>query len=131
MRIEVLRTGRLVNLREPDFVRPAGERTKRVDAQVATAQEPVVLYCDSPEAAFLLHRSGTFARVGAKYVSPERRGIIPRMRETWKLFATFAAVAILATFFIPQTPLDAQAKGNTAPKNLKVLKPENYMEQML
>jgi hypothetical protein len=52
------------------------------------------------------------------------------MRESWKLFATFAAVAILATVFIPQTPLNAQATGKAAPKNLKVLKPENYMEQM-
>ena len=57
-------------------------------------------------------------------------GIISRMREFWKLFATFAAVAILATVFIPQTPLNAQARGKAAPKNLKVLKPENYMEQM-
>lgn len=56
--------------------------------------------------------------------------IIPRMRKFWKLFAAFAAVAMLATVFIPQTPLNAQAKGTAAPKNLKVLKPENYMEQM-
>jgi hypothetical protein len=53
------------------------------------------------------------------------------MRQTWKHFATFAAVAILATFFIPRTPLNAQAKGKAAPKNLRVLKPESYMEQML
>ena len=53
------------------------------------------------------------------------------MREFWKLFATFAAVAVLVTVFIPQTPLNAQAKGKATPKNLKVLKPETYMEQML
>jgi hypothetical protein len=52
------------------------------------------------------------------------------MREFWKLFPTFAAVAILATVIIPQTPLNAQGKGNAAPKNLKVLTPENFMDQM-
>ena len=56
------------------------------------------------------------------------------MRSFWRLFAPFSAVGIavgiLATLFIPQTPLNAQTKGNAAPKNLKVLKPENYMAQM-
>lgn len=42
----------------------------------------------------------------------------------------FAAAAILTMIFIPQTPLNAQAKGKAAPKNLKVLKPENFMDQM-
>jgi hypothetical protein len=52
------------------------------------------------------------------------------MRNFWKLFSTFAAAAILTTLTIPQTPLNAQGKGKSAPKNLKVLKPETYMEQM-
>lgn len=52
------------------------------------------------------------------------------MRKFRELFSTFAAVAILTTVIIPQTPLDAQAKGKVAPRNLKVLKPENFMEQM-
>jgi hypothetical protein len=52
------------------------------------------------------------------------------MREFWKLFSTFAAVAILATVITSQAPLNAQGKGKTAPKNLKVLTPENYMDQM-
>ena len=55
---------------------------------------------------------------------------MPQMRQFWKLFSTFAAVAILTTVIIPQTPLDAQGKGKAAPKNLKVLTPENVMEQM-
>ncbi len=53
------------------------------------------------------------------------------MREFWKLFSTLAAVAIVATVIIPYAPLNAQEKGKAAPKNLKVLKPENYMDQML
>jgi hypothetical protein len=57
-------------------------------------------------------------------------GILSRMREIWKRSSTFAAMAILATVIIPQTPLDAQGQGKAAPKNLKVLTPENYMEQM-
>jgi hypothetical protein len=52
------------------------------------------------------------------------------MREVCKLFSMFAAVAILATVIVPQTPLDAQGKGKAAPKNLKVLAPENFMDQM-
>ena len=56
------------------------------------------------------------------------------MHSFWRLFAPFAAVGIavgiFATLFISQTPLNAQTKGNAAPKNLKVLKPENYMAQM-
>ncbi len=56
--------------------------------------------------------------------------ILLRMRKFWKLFPAFAAVAILATVIIPQAPLNAQGKNKAAPKNLKVLTPENYMEQM-
>jgi hypothetical protein len=52
------------------------------------------------------------------------------MRGFWKVFSTLAPAAILATVIIPQTPLSAQEKGTAAPKNLKVLTPENYMEQM-
>ena len=52
------------------------------------------------------------------------------MRGFWKLFSTFAAVAILATVLIPQPALNAQGEGKAAPKNLKVLKPENLMAQM-
>jgi hypothetical protein len=52
------------------------------------------------------------------------------MQKFWKFFAMVAAVAILTTVIFPQTSLDAQEKGKAAPKNLKVLKPENFMEQM-
>jgi hypothetical protein len=52
------------------------------------------------------------------------------MRKFWQLISTFAAVAILATVIIPQAPLSAQGKGKAAPKNLKVLTPDNFMEQM-
>jgi hypothetical protein len=52
------------------------------------------------------------------------------MREFWKLFTTVAAAAILATVIIPQTPLNAQGKGKAAPKNLRVLAPETFMDQM-
>jgi hypothetical protein len=43
-----------------------------------------------------------------------------------------AAVAILGALMLPQTPLNAQGKGGAkaAPKNLKVLTPENFMAQM-
>jgi hypothetical protein len=52
------------------------------------------------------------------------------MGKSWKLFSTFAAVAILAAVIIPKAPLNAQGMGKAAPKNLKVLKPENLMDQM-
>jgi hypothetical protein len=54
------------------------------------------------------------------------------MRKLWSLFSTFAAMAILAAVMVPQTPLNAQEKGGgkSAPKNLKVLTPENFMAQM-
>ncbi len=56
------------------------------------------------------------------------------MRKLWTLFSTLAAIAILATVMVtvPQTPLNAQVKGGgkNAPKNLKVLTPENFMAQM-
>jgi len=50
----------------------------------------------------------------------------------FNLFSTLAAMAILATVMVPQTPLNAQGKdgGKNAPKNLKVLKPENFMALM-
>ncbi len=50
------------------------------------------------------------------------------MPKFWKLFSTFAAVGILAT--VPQTRLNAQGKSKAAPKSLKVLTPENLMDQM-
>ena len=37
-------------------------------------------------------------------------------------------MAILATVMVPRIPLNGQ--GQNAPKNLKVLTPENYMAQM-
>jgi hypothetical protein len=56
------------------------------------------------------------------------------MRKLWTVFSTLAAIAILATVMVtvPQTPLNAQGKGGgkNAPKNLKVLTPENFMAQM-
>jgi hypothetical protein len=54
------------------------------------------------------------------------------MRKLWSLFSTFAAMAVLAAVMVPQTPLNAQGKGGgkSAPKNLKVLTPENFMAQM-
>ncbi len=52
------------------------------------------------------------------------------MRELWKLFSTRAAAVIMVTVILPWNPLRAQEKGKSAPKNLKVLKPENYMDQM-
>ena len=57
---------------------------------------------------------------------------MPLMRRLWNLFSTLAAMAILATLLVPQAPLNAQAKGagKNAPKNLKVLTPENFMALM-
>ena len=55
------------------------------------------------------------------------------MRKLWSLFSTLAAMVILATVMVtfPQTPLRAQNGGDkNAPKNLKVLTPENFMAQM-
>ena len=55
------------------------------------------------------------------------------MRKLWNLFSTLAAMAILTTVMVivPQTPLKAQkGGGKNAPKNLRVLTPENYMAQM-
>jgi len=42
----------------------------------------------------------------------------------------FAAAAILTMLFIPPTSLNAQEKGKAVPKNLKLLTPENFMDQM-
>jgi hypothetical protein len=56
--------------------------------------------------------------------------MIARMRKFSILLSTFAAAAILATAIISQIPLNAQETGKAAPKNLKVLTPENFMEQM-
>jgi Photosynthetic reaction centre cytochrome C subunit len=65
-------------------------------------------------------------------VGTKRGAIISLMQRVWNLFPTLAAMAILATVLAPQTPLNAQAKGagKNAPKNLKVLTPENFMAQM-
>jgi len=55
------------------------------------------------------------------------------MRKRWSLFSTLAAMVILATIMVtvPQNPLRAQkGGGKSAPKNLKVLTPENFMAQM-
>lgn len=52
------------------------------------------------------------------------------MRELWRLFSTLGAVAIVVTVILPCNPLKGQEKGKSAPKNLKALKPENYMDQM-
>jgi hypothetical protein len=47
------------------------------------------------------------------------------------VFSPVVAMAILAAVMVPQTPLNAQGKGGkNAPKNLKVLTPENLMAQM-
>jgi hypothetical protein len=57
------------------------------------------------------------------------------MRRLRNLFSTLAAVLVTAAILtaimvtVPQTPLDAQG-GKNAPKNLKVLTPENFMAQM-
>ena len=42
---------------------------------------------------------------------------------------TLAAMAILATVMVPRIPLNA-AQGQSPPRNLKVLTPENYMARM-
>ena len=55
------------------------------------------------------------------------------MRNLWSIFSTLAATAILAAVIVtvPQTPLKAQkGGGKVAPKNLKVLTPENFMALM-
>jgi len=54
------------------------------------------------------------------------------MRKVWNFFSTLGALAILATVMVPQTPLNAQGKGEgkNAPRNLKVLTPENLRAQM-
>ena len=56
------------------------------------------------------------------------------MRKLWTLVSTLAAIAILAAVMVavPQTPLNAQGigGGKNAPKNLRVLTPENFMAQM-
>lgn len=53
------------------------------------------------------------------------------MRKAWNLLSTLAAVAALAIIMAPQAPVNAQGKGGkNAPKNLKVLTPENLMAQM-
>ena len=54
------------------------------------------------------------------------------MPRLWNLFSTLVATAILAAVMVPQSPLHAQGKGGgkAAPKNLKVLTPENLMAQM-
>jgi hypothetical protein len=58
-------------------------------------------------------------------------GKMTPMRKLWNLFSTLAAMAILAAVVVPQTPLNAQGKGaKNAPKNLRVLTPENFMAQM-
>jgi hypothetical protein len=53
---------------------------------------------------------------------------IPRVRKLRNLFSTLAAMAILVTVVGPRGPANAQ--GQNAPKNLKVLTPENYMALM-
>jgi cytochrome c553 len=53
---------------------------------------------------------------------------MPRVQKLWTLFSMLAAVAILATVMVSQFPLNAQ--GQAAPKNLKVLTPENFMTLM-
>jgi hypothetical protein len=46
------------------------------------------------------------------------------------LFLTLAATAILVSVMVPRIHPDAQAQGQAAPKNLKVLTPETLMAQM-
>jgi hypothetical protein len=57
---------------------------------------------------------------------------MPPVRRVWNLLSALAAVVIVATVLVPQTPLNAQGKGGgkNAPKNLKVLTPENLLAQM-
>lgn len=54
------------------------------------------------------------------------------MRTLWSYVSTLAAVATMATVVIPHSPLNAQGKGGAkaAPKNLKLLTPENFLAQM-
>jgi cytochrome c553 len=55
------------------------------------------------------------------------------MRKLWNLFSPLAAIAILAivVVMVPQAPLQAQKGGAKGPpKNLKVLTPDNLMDQM-
>ena len=62
----------------------------------------------------------------------QRYWVVKRpMRKLWTFFSTLAAIAILATVMaaVSQTPLKAQ-NGGAAPKNLRVLTPENLMAQM-
>jgi hypothetical protein len=54
--------------------------------------------------------------------------MMPPVQKHWILFSTLAATAVLAAALVPQAPLNAQ--GNAAPKNLKILTPENFMAQM-
>ena len=54
--------------------------------------------------------------------------MIRRVRRLWNIFLTLAALAILATVLVAPTSLDAQ--NAPAPKNLKVLTPENFLAQM-
>jgi Photosynthetic reaction centre cytochrome C subunit len=50
------------------------------------------------------------------------------VKKLWNLVLTLAAMAILATVMVPRIYLNGQ--GNVAPKNLKVLTPENFMALM-
>jgi hypothetical protein len=55
------------------------------------------------------------------------------MRKLWSLLSPLGAMAMLAIVIVvvPQTQLEAQkGGGKAAPKNLKVLTPENLMAQM-
>ena len=52
---------------------------------------------------------------------------IPDVQKLWNLFS-IAVIAVLAAVAVPRIPTNAQ--GQTAPKNLKVLTPDNYMAQM-
>lgn len=54
------------------------------------------------------------------------------MRRVWNLLPTLAAMVFLAAVLVHENPLNAQGKGGAkaAPKNLKVLTPENFMTQM-
>jgi hypothetical protein len=52
------------------------------------------------------------------------------MRKFCNLFLTLVAMAVVVGLGVPQTPLNAQGKAKAAPKNLKVLTPENLMGQM-
>jgi len=52
------------------------------------------------------------------------------MRKLWNLFSPLAAMVILATVHHPHLNAQAKGGGKSAPKNLKVLAPENLMAQM-